>query len=164
MLTYVRDGGVFRLCGAPSTDLTVALLSTATSHDSISSMGDRISCTVRMAGISWITPNVRYIRRLQGTDNHDKIHVHAVRYLDAVLCTSLYIMFMCVIIVYSPQHIFPVFDCKSSTSLSSQKIHLVPAHTQTITHIHTHKEMDWQHKSAGMKNKNLVASKQTRTG
>ena len=70
LLNDVRDGGVFHLCGAPSTDLTAALLSTATSHDSISSMGDHISRTVRMIFVSWITSNIRYIRCLQEIDNH----------------------------------------------------------------------------------------------
>ena len=73
LLNDVRDGDVFRLCGAPSTDLTATLLSTATSHDSISSMGDHISRTVRMALVSWIASNIRYIRCLQGIDNHHRV-------------------------------------------------------------------------------------------
>ena len=72
------DGGIFCLCGAPSTDLTAALRSTATSHSSIPSMRDHPSCTVRMVQVGWITPNVRYIRCLRGIACNSHIRCNCV--------------------------------------------------------------------------------------
>lgn len=106
LLTYVRDGGVFCLCGAPSTDLTAALLSTAASHSSTSSMGDHVSRTVRMALVCWITPNIRYIRCLQGIDSHDNKNFDIVRdKLDTVLCVTVYYVHVCSYCILTSAHI-----------------------------------------------------------